>query len=166
MEAAKKYLEDMRIGDTFESREYRVDLDEIRTFAQSFDPQVFHLDEAAAAQTVFRGLAASGWHTAAITMRLLVESVPIAGGMIGVGGEISWPRPTRPGDSLHVVTRVIEIIPSQSKPDRGIVVLQGDTINQNGEICQQVTPRMLVFRRQPAEPDSNRAGAETLVGKQ
>lgn len=145
--AEKLFLDDLAVGDEFTSEEYTVDAAQIREFAQQFDPQPFHLDEDAARGTFFEGLAASGWHTAAITMRLLVRSVPMAGGLIGAGGEISWPRPTRPGDVLRVVSKVIKISPSKSRPDRGIVTVQSDTLNQRGERCQRLVAKLLVFRR-------------------
>lgn len=131
----------------FESAEYAVDADQIRDFARHYDPQPFHLDEEAAKATFFGGLAASGWHTAAITMKLIVQSVPIAAGVIGTGGELTWPRPTRPGDTLHVVSTIMEITPSRSKPDRAVVTVQSDTLNQHQELCQRLVARLLVFRR-------------------
>jgi acyl dehydratase len=105
------------------------------------------LDEDAAAQSFFGKLIASGWHTAAITMRLMVESVPFADGLIGMGVEISWPHPTWPGDVLHAESTIIGIAPSRSKPDRGIVTLQTDTFNQNGEQVQKLVSKVLVFQR-------------------
>ncbi|MFP3550875.1 MaoC family dehydratase [Paraburkholderia sp. SIMBA_049] len=141
------YLDDLAVGSVFESTEHKLDIEQIREFAQRFDPQPFHLDEEAAQQTFFGGLAASGWHTAAITMKLLVESLPLAGGVIGAGSEISWPRPTRPGDVLHVVSTIMEIAPSRSRPDRGIVTVQSDTLNQHGDLCQRSVARLLAFRR-------------------
>src|SRR5215472_7555848 len=114
------YLEDLHVGQRFTSGTYRMDEDEIKAFARQFDPQPFHLDAEAAKDTLFGGLVASGWHTAAITMRLLVEGgLPIAGGLIGVSGEIAWQNPTRPGDVLHVESEVLELRPSRSNPDRG-----------------------------------------------
>src|SRR5580658_7920654 len=113
------YLEDLRVGQRFTSGTYRMEASAIKAFAAEFDPQPFHLDNAAAQATVFRGLAASGWHTAAITMRLMVTSgPPFAAGIIGVGGEILWPRPTRAGDTLRVESEVVEITPSRSKPNQ------------------------------------------------
>src|SRR5262245_26731013 len=103
------YLEDLHVGQQFRSETYTIDASEIKRFAAEFDPQPFHLDEAAAEASIFRGLSASGWHTAAVAMRLLVGSVPVAGGLVGAGGEISWPRPTRPGDTVHVESEIIEI---------------------------------------------------------
>jgi acyl dehydratase len=146
------YLEDLHVGQRFISAKSVVTADEIKRFARQFDPQPFHLDEATAAGSMFGGLAASGWHTGALTMRLLVEGgAPIAGGVIGAGGEISWPRPTRPGDELHVVSEVTAITPSRSKPDRGIVVLRSETINQRGEVVQILTSKLVVFRA-PSPP--------------
>src|SRR5208282_6736542 len=116
------YLEDLHAGLRFSSATHALDERQIKTFAGEFDPQPFHLDEASAKGTLFAGLAASGWHTAAVTMRLLVDGgAPIAGAVIGAGGEISWPRPTRPGDLLTVESEVLEIAPSRSKLDRGMV---------------------------------------------
>ncbi len=141
------YLEDLRVGQRFESAKRVVTADEIKAFARAFDPQPFHLDETAAAATIFGGLAASGWHTAALTMRLLVDSSTIAGGVVGAGVEIAWPRPTRPGDELQVFSEVMEITPSRSKPDRGSVILKSETRNQRGEAVQVLTSRMIVPRR-------------------
>jgi acyl dehydratase len=142
------YLEDLHVGQRFASATRVVTADEIKAFAAAFDPQPFHLDEAAAAGTLLGGLAASGWHTAALTMRLLVTgAAPIAGGVIGASVEIAWPRPTRPGDELQVVSEVMEITPSRSKPDRGIVILKSETRNQRGEAVQILTSRLVVPRK-------------------
>lgn len=141
------YLEDLVPGSVYTSSEHELDAEQITGFARDFDPQPFHLSDDEARDTFFGGLAASGWHTAAITMRLLVESLPLAGGVIGAGGEISWPRPTRPGDALHVVSTIVEVSPSTSRPDRGIVTVQSDTLNQRGELCQRLVARLLTFRR-------------------
>lgn len=142
------FLEDLHLGQRFESGKRVVTADEIKTFAAQFDPQPFHLDEAAADQSLLGGLAASGWHTAAMTMRLLVDSsAPMSGGVVGAGIEIAWPRPTRPGDELQVFSEIIEIRPSRSKPDRGIVLLRSETRNQNGEPVQVLTSRLIVPRR-------------------
>lgn len=146
-EIQKLYLDDLAVGAEFNSEKYAVRAEEIREFAKNFDPQPFHLNEDVARKTLFDGLVASGWHTAAITMRLLVHSVPLAGGLIGVGGELSWPRPTRPGDVLNVVSTIVNISPSKSKPDRGIATIQSDTLNQRGELCQRLIAKVLVFRR-------------------
>jgi len=143
----KIHLDDITLGDEFLSSEYHVDAEQIIAFAQQYDPQPFHLDETAAKNTFFQGLAASGWHTGAITMKLLVESLPFAQGVIGAGGEISWPRPTRPGDVLHVKSTVLEIAESRSRPNRGIVTVESLTLNQDGEVCQRLVAKLLAFRR-------------------
>ncbi|WP_213880769.1 MaoC family dehydratase [Pseudomonas sp. dw_358] len=147
---ARLYLEDLHIGDRFSSQATTLDAAQIKAFATQFDPQPFHLDEAAAEQSFFGGLAASGWHTAALTMRLLVESVPLHGGLIGAGSEITWPQPTRPGDQLRVESEVLEIVPSRSRPDRGLVTCQSLTLNQNGDVVQRSVAKLLAFRRPQA----------------
>ncbi|HMD24683.1 MAG TPA: MaoC family dehydratase, partial [Streptosporangiaceae bacterium] len=124
---------------------------EITEFAARYDPQPFHLDDAAAKVTLFRGLVASGWHTAAMTMPMIIASVPIAGGIIGSGGELAWPRPTRPGDTLHVETEILKITPSRSKPDRGTAIVRCSTLNQHGEAVQTFTPKLVVPRRPAAQ---------------
>ncbi len=142
------YLDDLTVGDRFKSGEYAMDEAQIISFAAQFDPQPFHLDDTAARATLFGGLAASGWHTAAVTMRLQVTSgLPIAGGIIGAGGELSWPRPTRATDVLHVVSEVVQIQPSKSKPDRGMVTVRSETRNQHGDVLQLSTVRIVVPRR-------------------
>src|ERR1700687_5137648 len=118
------YLDDLHVGQRFTSATYAIDEAQIKTFATQFDPQPFHMDEKAAERTLFNGLAASGWHTAAITMRLNVErGPPCPGGVVGAGADLSWPAPTRPGDVLHVESEVVEIMPSRSRADRGTIVL-------------------------------------------
>jgi acyl dehydratase len=150
----KLYLDDLHVGQSFTSAVHLLDESQIKAFARQFDPQPFHLDDDAAKPTIFAGLAASGWHTAAITMKLLVESVPLAGGIIGGGSEIAWPKPARPGDALRVESKVAEITPSRSRPDRGMVVMRSETLNQNGEAVQVLTAKLVVFRREgpKAEP--------------
>src|SRR6185436_9437350 len=102
-------------------------------------------------QSLFGGLAARGWHTAAITMRLLVEgTLSLAGGVIGVGGEIAWPAPTRPGDTLTVHAEIVAVTPSRSKPDRGIVALRSETRNQDGQPVQIFTAKLMVPRNPAA----------------
>lgn len=136
------------MGQRFTSAEYRVEEDRIKAFAAEFDPQPFHLDGTAARASIFGGLAASGWHTAAITMRLLVAGgVPFAAGVIGLGGEIAWPRPTRAGDVLRVESEIVEILPSRSKPNQAIVKVRSTTLNQDGEPVQVFTGKILSFRR-------------------
>ena len=142
------YFEDIHIGQRFTTASYALNADLIKAFAAQFDPQPFHLDEEAGKTSMFGGLAASGWHTAAVAMRLLVTSgLPIANGIIGVGGDIAWPKPTRPGDTLRVESEIVEIAPSRSKPSQGIVTVKSTTLNQNGEPVYVFTARILVFRR-------------------
>ncbi|KRD63759.1 MaoC family dehydratase [Ensifer sp. ENS10] len=142
------FLDDLYVGQRFTSGTHTIDAAQIKAFALQFDPQPFHIDEARAKDTLFGGLAASGWHTAAITMRLNVETgLPFAGGLIGAGGEINWPAPTRPGDTLHVESEVLEIIPSRSKPDRGIAVVLSSTINQHGEVVQNLKAKLVLQRK-------------------
>jgi acyl dehydratase len=141
------YLEDFQVGQRFTSGSRTITAEEIKAFAAQFDPQPFHLDEAAAEGSFFGGLAASGWHTAALTMRMLVEGLPIAGGLIGAGGDLRWPRPTRPGDVLHVECEIEKVTPSRSRPERGIVVARCETMNQRGEPVQVFVVDMVVYRR-------------------
>jgi len=142
------YFDDLVVGDRFESGTHELRIDDIKRFAGEFDPQPFHLDEEAARDTIFGGLAASGWHTAAITMCLLVTGGPkLANGIIGAGGGIEWKTPARPGDILHVASEVIELIPSRSRPDRGLVVMRSTTLNQHGDVLQILTPKLMVARR-------------------
>lgn len=145
--ADKLYLEDLHLGQTFTTGSVTVTTEAIKAFARDYDPQPFHLDEDAARDSLFAGLAASGWHTAALSMRLLVDGLPIAGGLIGVGGETTWPRPTRPGDTLTVHIEVTEITPSKSRPDRGMVRTRNETRNQHGEPVQISKLGIVVWRR-------------------
>ena len=141
-------LDDLTVGQRFTSGTHILDATQIKTFAAQFDPQRFHLDDAAAQETLFGGLAASGWHTAAITMKLLVGGgAPFAGGLIGAGGELAWPMPTRPGDVLQVFSEVVAIRASRSRPERGIVTLRSETRNQKGEVVQILTAKLVVGRR-------------------
>jgi acyl dehydratase len=145
----KRYFEDFAVGQTFGSGRVRVDKERIKSFAAEFDPQPFHLDEEAARHTIFRGLAASGWHTAALTMRLLVEgeSKP-AGGIIGLGlDELRWPLPVRPGDQLRVEGEVVEVSLSNSHPHQGLIKVRATTLNQNGEAVQVFVANLIVQRR-------------------
>lgn len=148
------YLDDLQPGMTFSGGPVTLTADEIKAFAAQFDPQPFHLDEAAADASFFGGLAASGWHTASLGMRLMVTSGPrLAGGYIGAGGELSWTQPVYAGDSLTLHGEVMEVKPSRSRPDRGIVTVRCDTLNQRGEVVQRLTARLMVMRR-PGAVDS------------
>jgi len=147
-EGQQLYLDDLHVGQRFTSGSYLLEAARIKEFAAEFDPQPFHLDEAAAEASVFRGLAASGWHTAAVAMRLLVAGgLPFANGIIGLGGEIAWPKPTRPGDTLQIESEIIEITPSRSKPQQGIVTVRSTMFNQDREAVYLLTAKLLVFRR-------------------
>jgi acyl dehydratase len=142
------YLDDIAPGQVFERGSVTIQTPDIQAFAEKFDPQAFHLNEDAARGSIFGGLAASGWQTASITQRLLVEgAAPFAGGVIGAGVELNWPKPTRPGDTLSVRSKIVDITPSRSKPDRGVVRMKVETRNQNGDIVLSMVGKMLVFRR-------------------
>ena len=143
-----KYWEDFKVGESTDLGSHSMTEAEILTFARKYDPQPFHIDEVAARNTLFGGLAASGWHTACTMMQLIVGGgLPIAGGIIGTGGELLWTKPVRPGDTLHVECEILEITPSRSKPDRGTVVVRCVTLNQHGEMVQSFTPKLVVPRR-------------------
>ena len=142
------FFEDFAAGQTFRTATFRVTADDIHRFAREFDPQPFHLDEAAARESIFRGLAASGWHTAAITMKLLVASeLSPANGIIGMGfEELRWPKPVRPGDELRVVVEVLEVRP-RSNPSQGLVKIRSTTVNQHDEAVEISVGTLLVVRR-------------------
>ncbi len=149
----EKFLEDLQVGDRFESGAFEVTEQGIVDFAEQFDPQPFHLDLDAAKRSVFRGLAASGWHTAAMSMKLFVTGeLKIAGGSIGLAVDaLEWPRPVRPGDTLRLQTEIMEVRPSRSKPDRGIIRIRNVTTNQDGEVVQTFLASVLVRRRPVTE---------------
>ena len=153
-----RYLEDFAVGQTYGSGRVRVDGERIKRFAAEFDPQPFHLDEVAARNSLFGGLAASGWHTAALTMRLLVESeLKPAGGIVGAGAdEFRWPRPVRPGDELRIESEVIDVRPSKSRPHQGLIKVRTTTFNQDDEAVQVLVANLVVPRRetQPTEGES------------
>ncbi len=143
------FLEDFAVGQVFSTPQRRIDAEAIKSFARQFDPQPFHVDEEAAKNSVFRGLAASGWHTAALTMRLMADGdFKPAGGIIGVGfDELSWQRPVRPGDELRAESEILEVRPSKSRTDRGLIRVRTTTYNQNGETVQVFTGNLIVPRR-------------------
>ncbi|MEF9955964.1 MAG: MaoC family dehydratase [Acinetobacter sp.] len=142
------YLDDLHIGDRFVSREYEMTLEQIQQFAELYDPQPFHLDEQKAVQhPIFQGLAASGWHTSAVVMRLWTECFPIAGGLLGTESNLRWPRPTRVGDKIHVEVQITAIVPSKSKNDRGIVSYVTQALNQHGDVLLISDTKILVFRK-------------------
>jgi acyl dehydratase len=152
VQPAEFYLEEFSVGQVFTSPTVAVDSADIKDFAAHYDPQPFHLDDAAATKSLFGGLAASGWHTAALTMRLLVQGgLPIAGGIIGAGVEgLRWPQPMRPGDALWVQSEVLEIRPSQSRPQQGLMKVRSTTLNQRDELVQIMTSTLVVPRRAAA----------------
>lgn len=145
----KLYLDDLTPGRIFHAGPITVTEEEVVEFARRFDPQPFHTDAlAGSAHPLFQGLAASGWHTAALTMRLVVQAMgDLVGGVIGAGGELQWPRPTRPGDEIRVEIEVLEMTPSRSRPDRGSAQLRIRTLNHAGEEVQIFTPRIVAPRR-------------------
>jgi acyl dehydratase len=148
-QTALLYLEDLAAGQIFRSGTIEVDPVRVKAFAAEFDPQPFHLDEEAAGASFFGGLVASGWHTAALTMRLLVQSdLQIVGGLIGVGlEELRWPRPVWPGDTLRVESEVLEVVPSSTRPDRGFVRMRSTTLNQDGQPVLVQVARLVIPRR-------------------
>ena len=152
-----RYLEDFEPGQKFGSAQLSVEATRIKSFAAEFDPQPFHLNEDSARETFFKGLAASGWHTAAMTMRLLVNSeFKPAGGIIGAGfEEMRWPRPVRPGDELHLESEVLEVRPSKSRPDQGVIKVRTTTLNQNGEPVQVFVGNLIVLRRSASSGDTH-----------
>ena len=145
----RRYFEDYAVGQKFGSGTIEVTAERIKTFAREYDPQPFHLDEEAARHTFFRGLVASGWHTAAMTMRLFVDSdITPAEGSIGAGGsDLTWPKPVRPGDVLHLESEVMEMRPSRSRPEVGVMKVKLTTYNQANEPVQIASPTMIVPRR-------------------
>jgi acyl dehydratase len=150
---APLYFDDLIVGLKLVSGTHALNEAQIIAFGTEFDPQPFHTDPEAAKTTFFKGLAASGWHTAGISMRLMVEGgLPLAGGLIGAGATIEWPEPTRPGDILQVESEIVELIPSKSRPDRGIAIVRCVTLNQERKVRQIMTSKLVVPRRPAANP--------------
>jgi acyl dehydratase len=142
------YLDDFRVGDIIKGGSLTVDAAAIKEFAAKYDPQPFHLDEEAAKDSFFKGLAASGWHTAALTMRLIVDSgVPVGGGVIGAGGTISWPKALRPGETIRLESEILEVRPSRSRPDRGMVKVRFTTFDSAGDVVQVLVADLVAPRR-------------------
>src|ERR1700751_2993707 len=141
----KRYLEVFAVGQVFKSGRKRVDKDEIFAFAKESDPQPYHLDEEAARKSPFAGLAASGWHTAAMPMRLLVDGeFKPAGGILGVSfDELRWPLGVRPGDELHVHSKVIGVLPSKTNPDLGLIRVRNTASNQKDGPLQSIPGDLL-----------------------
>jgi acyl dehydratase len=158
----QQYFEDFQPGQIFRGpTRIRIDREAIMDFATQYDPQPFHLDEVAAKSTIFGGLAASGWHTAAVTMRLLVDSdLVVAGGLVGAGMEdLRWPRPVRPGDELRVEAEVLSVRESRSRPQQGIIRVRNTTLNQDDEVVQVCISTMIVPRRTAAAAKSTAVGS-------
>ena len=144
----ERFFEDVEKGDRFKSGTYKVTEEQIISFAREFDPQPFHLDATVADRTMFGGLIASGWHTAAITMRLFVQTLNFAEGAIGLGvDELRWPNAVKPNDVLQVETEIVDLRESRSKPTHGVVRLRYVTTNQRSEIVQTMFASALVLRR-------------------
>ena len=141
------YLDDLYVGQSWTSAPHLIDAAQIKKFAAEFDPQHFHLSEEGAASSLFGSLAASGWHTAALTMRMLVDTVPLADGLVGAELQLAWPKPTRPGMALHVFSEIVDIKPSRSKPGMAMVTMRNETRDQDGEALQVFTVKMPVFKR-------------------
>ena len=144
-----RYFEDLKVGDKFPTAEYEMTTDEIIGFGRQYDPQAFHVDAEAAKATLFGQLVASGWHTAAVSMRLMVQGeMELDGGVIGQAMEsMRWPRPVLPGDRLRVVSEVVELRPAPARADRGLLVLRCRTYNQHGKVVQDMTATLLIARR-------------------
>ncbi len=143
------YYDDLAVGQVFMSRAEAISRDRIVAFAQEFDPQPQHLNEEAARGSMFGELVASGWHTAALTMRLQLESVMgrFPGGSLGAQiDKLAWLRPVRPGDLLRARAEIMEMRPSRSRPDRGLVTIQTTTLNQRDEPVQVMTAAVLAPR--------------------
>jgi len=149
---SERYFEDLQPGARFESEPLAVSETQVVEFAHKFDPQMFHLNRTTAERSIFKGLVASGWHTAAMTMRLFVQTLNFAQGAIGLGvDELRWPHAVRPGDTLRVVTEIVEARISKSKPRHGIIRLRNVTTNQRGEVVQTMFAHAMVPKRE--QPD-------------
>ncbi|ACZ76251.1 MaoC domain protein dehydratase [Dickeya parazeae Ech586] len=143
----KLYMDDLKVGQVFYSSEYYVSAEEITDFSTRYDPQPFHMDDKLAKESIFRGLAASGWHTVSITMNLLVKCLPLAHGIIGKGVEnITWFRPTRPGDVLRIKAKITGIDISPGRPDRAMMSVHIFTIGQDNKIRQELIGKLLIFK--------------------
>jgi acyl dehydratase len=145
---SRLYLEDFAVGQVYEAGPIPVSAGAIKAYARLFDPQPFHTDEELARSTFFQGLVASGWHTASLTMSLVVQALPIAGGVIGGGvDELRWPKPLRPGDELRLEGEIVEVRPSRTKPNQGLVRVRTTTLNQEGQAVQTMIANLVVPRR-------------------
>jgi acyl dehydratase len=158
----KRYFDDVKVGDRFKSEPFGVTQKKLIEFAHKFDPQMFHLSRWAAERTIFKGLIASGWHTAAVTMRLFVQTLNFAEGAIGLGvDKLRWPNAVRPGDVLTVETKILDARLSRSRPRYGIIRLRNVTTNQRGEVVQMMLASAMVrrwLRRRPPPQMRTRTG--------
>jgi len=146
------YFDDLKVGDRFKSEPLNVTEKQLIELAHKFDPQMFHLSRKRAERTIFKGLIASGWHTAAMTMRLFVQTLNFAEGAIGLGvDELRWPDVVRPGDVLTVETEIVDLRPSRSRPRFGIIRLRNVTTNQRDEIVQTMLASAMVPKRERKE---------------
>jgi acyl dehydratase len=157
------FLEDLANGQRFSAGPITIDADSLRAFAAAFDPQPFHLDEVAARSSLFNGLVASGWHTAALTMRMLVEALPFAGGTIGTRAELRWPAPVHPGDRLSMEAEVSDARPSARRPGFGVVRLLVQTRNQDNVLVMEMTTLVLVHRRTAGGNTAERPTASDVI---
>jgi acyl dehydratase len=145
----KLYLDDLDVGQKFTTSTAAVTLEGCTAFAREFDPQPFHLDDDAARASVFGRVTASGWYTASLTMRLMVQGElgRLGGGLVGLGGELKWSKAVYPGDTLRVESEILSVKVSQTRPDRGVVAVRNTTFNQSDEAVQVMVASMLVPRR-------------------
>lgn len=146
MTIKKMNADEFEVGQTFKSNTLTITSEEIKDFASKYDPQPFHLDEEKAKDSFFKELVASGWHTASVTMRLWIDSIPFEKGAVGLGVNLEWKKPVRPGDVLHVESTIKEIKPSKSRPERVYMVIESKAIDQNNEICEIMTANLMTFR--------------------
>ena len=144
----KLYFEDLHVGQRLHSKSVTIDAQEIIRFARDNDPQFFHLDEEAAEEGMFHGLVASGWQTAALTIKLLLDSAepPFAGGVVGADAHVSWKRPVRPGDRLRVESEITHVAASPKRADRGFVAIRATTFNQKDEIVLTIASTLAILR--------------------
>ena len=156
-------FDDLKVGDRFKSEPLRLTEKALIAFAQKFDPQTFHLSRKAAERTIFKGLTASGWHTAAVTMRLFVQTLNFANGAVGLGvDKLRWPNAVRAGDVLTVETKILRMRASRSRPEYGIIRLRNVTTNQDGEVVQTMLANALVRKR---KKQGTRPGEQRTRGK-
>ncbi len=149
IQGMSRAFEDFPIGTSLVSTGYPITADAIMDFGRKFDPQIFHRDPDVAEKTLFGGLAASGWHTAAVSMRLFVDTMDVAGGIMGLGvDELKWPNAVRPGDELRLEIEILEARHSKSRPGYGIIRIRKVTKNQRDEVVQSFITNTMLPRRE------------------